>query len=174
MVGRLDLAECRGMPTAPALRGPHRTRPIRFVELHELAGWRLKVYLIQAPGSPPAPPLIAAALDVASDVLPAAERDDGPGSRHFAVGFVVVHQAADFAFVLVDWWAGENEVHQHLHSAPLDRPDQLRPHPGQAVGCVWELAVVDFERRAWLRHVLANPDGPDLEAYLDARAHDDV
>ena len=36
----------------------------------------------------------------------------------------------------------------------------------QPAGCVWELAVVDFERRAWIEDVLANPDGPDLERYL--------
>lgn len=37
---------------------------------------------------------------------------------------------------------------------------------GQAAGCVWELEIVDFERRAWLADVLANPDGPDVERYL--------
>jgi hypothetical protein len=30
-----------------------------------------------------------------------------------------------------------------------------------------ELAVVDFESRAWLRHVPDNQDGPDLDRYLD-------
>jgi hypothetical protein len=35
-----------------------------------------------------------------------------------------------------------------------------------AAGCVWEIEVVDFERRAWLEDVLANPDGPDIERYL--------
>lgn len=152
------------------LHGPHRTRPIRFIELHEPDGWRLKVYGIRAGQEPPSPALVRAAKELAAGLLPG----DDPGAGHYGVGFMVVHQAADFAFVLVDWWAGEHEVHQHLLSAPLDRPDRLAPHAGPAVGCVWELAVVDFERRAWLRHVLDNPDGPDLEGYLDARAHDDV
>jgi hypothetical protein len=31
--------------------------------------------------------------------------------------------------------------------------------------------VIDFERRAWLTDVLANPAGPDVERYL-ARRHD--
>ena len=90
------------------------------------------------------------------------------------MGFVVIHRAADYAFVLIDWWSGQNELRQHLLSAPLDRPGELAPHPSPAIGCVWELAVVDFERRAWLRHVLDNPNGPDLEAYLDDRDHEDV
>jgi hypothetical protein len=29
--------------------------------------------------------------------------------------------------------------------------------------------VIGHERDAWVRHVLARPDGPDLEAYLDDR-----
>ena len=41
--------------------------------------------------------------------------------------------------------------------------DSVDPQP---VGCVWELEVIDFERRVWLRDVLANSDGPDLELYL--------
>ena len=36
-------------------------------------------------------------------------------------------------------------------------------------GCVYELGVVDFERRAWLEDVLANPAGPDLDLYLGRR-----
>jgi hypothetical protein len=52
-------------------------------------------------------------------------------------------------------------------SAPLRQPADLTVHPGPAIGCVWELAVTDFERRAWLDHVLANPHGPSLDAYLN-------
>jgi len=72
----------------------------------------------------------------------------------------------------IDWWYGENEIHQKLFSAPLDDLGALRPHGKPAIGCVWELGVVDFERRAWLEHVLANAAGPDVPAYLAARYHD--
>ncbi|MEU7834884.1 MULTISPECIES: hypothetical protein [unclassified Nonomuraea] len=58
--------------------------------------------------------------------------------------------------------------------APADRPEHLAPHPSQAAGCVWELSVTDFERRAWMTHVLANPGGPDLDAYLAQEYNDDV
>lgn len=70
--------------------------------------------------------------------------------------------------MLCDWWAAENELHQRMFSAPPDAPDALAAHLSEAVGCVWELEVIDFERRAWLRHVLAAPGGPDAAAYLRA------
>ena len=28
-------------------------------------------------------------------------------------------------------------------------------------GCVWELGIVEFERRAWIEDVIGNADGPD-------------
>jgi hypothetical protein len=40
---------------------------------------------------------------------------------------------------------------------------------------VWELSVVDFERRASLRHVLASRDGqPSLQDYVAEQHDDDV
>lgn len=43
-----------------------------------------------------------------------------------------------------------------------------------AAGCVWEIGIIDFERRAWLEDVLANPNGPDVERYLERRFDGDV
>jgi hypothetical protein len=42
----------------------------------------------------------------------------------------------------------------------------MTPLVHASAGCVWELEVIDFERRAWLADVLANPEGPDVERYL--------
>ncbi len=161
------------MTTVIALRGPHRTRPIRFLGEHRCDGWRLKLYGIAAAGEHPRPQLVAAAKALASACLPVPAASVGEAPRYGA-GFVVVHDAADYGFVLFDWWSGENELHQRLFSCRRDRPDALTPHGTAAIACVWELAVIDFERRAWLHHVLANPAGPDLEAYFDEHAHDDV
>ena len=111
-----------------------------------------------------------AALRKAEAVLPRPAHAHG----RYGVGFVVVHQAADYSFVLVDWWYGENEIHQKLFSADLGHPDGLAPHSGDAIGCVWELSVTDFERRAWIRDVLANPSGPDIELYLSRQFNADI
>ncbi|QBS40782.1 hypothetical protein [Nocardia sp. CS682] len=64
------------------------------------------------------------------------------------------------------WWSEHNEVHQKLFSAPGLETGELGVHPSPAIGCVWELGIIDFERRAWIEHVLAPADGPDLERYL--------
>jgi hypothetical protein len=70
--------------------------------------------------------------------------------------------------------AGENELHQHMLSAPLSDPTALRPHGFAAIGCVCELEAFDFEPRAWLEHVLKQPDAPDLDGYLAAHMSADL
>ena len=42
------------------------------------------------------------------------------------------------------------------------------------IACAWDLSVIAFERAAWVQHMLANPRGPDLEAYLVAQLDEAV
>jgi hypothetical protein len=158
--------------------GAHQPRATSFLKLHEAAGWRLKFYGITGAGGPPRPELVTVAEALVPSVLPRPAVHSGGGEPHdidrYGVGFVILHDAADYAFALFDWWAGENELHQRMYSSLPSRLGTMRPHPSPAIGCVWELAVIGFERRAWLEHVLSRPDGPDLEAYLEDRFQDDV
>ncbi len=151
--------------------GTHHPRSIRFLKLYEAGGWRLKFYGIAAQNDSPRPELVTVAEALVPSVMPEPAVHSGGDEPHdvdrYGVGFVIAHDAIDYAFALFDWWAGENELHQRMFSSLPTRLGAMRPHPTPAIGCVWELAVIDAERRSWLKHVLANPDGPDIEAYLD-------
>ena len=85
-------------------------------------------------------------------------------------GFTIAHRGVSAALSLVYWWANENELHADFSVAPLDAPDQLGPYESTGIACVWEMEVMDFERRAWLQDVLIDDD---LDAYL-SRALDPV
>ena len=124
----------------------YRSRPISFLRRQG----QTKVYGIAAHAELPRAALVEAAIEAL----------DGEGP-----GFEIVHDAADHCFVLIHWWANGNEVHQRILTAPLDDPIALRRLTTPAIGCVWELEVTDFERRAWIEHVLK---GDDLAAYLAA------
>lgn len=156
----------------------YRPRPIRFLALQQTAGWRLKVYGITARGEHPRTRLVEAARVLAPTVLPSPAVHEGGADPYdlerYGVGFVILHDAADYAFALYHWWAGRNEIHQRVFSALHSRLPELHPHPTPAIGCVWDLAITDFERRSWLRHMLAGEAAPDLEAYLEDRFEDDV
>lgn len=157
------------MSLAPHIT-PHRPRFARFVRLAPVAGWRIKLYGIATHREHARPALLEATQGLAARVLPqpAVARD------HYGVGFAIAHDAEAASIGIVYWWQSSNELHQRIHVGPLDTPERMTPTQNQAAGCVWELAVVAFERRAWLEHVLARPEGPDLEAYLSRRFNGDV
>jgi len=112
---------------------PRRTRSLG---IQKVAGWRLKVYSIAVHDGLARPALTNAALDRAVAALPSAE----PG-----FGFLIAHDARPGCFVLIDWWRGV-DLHQRYFQSPLDAPAALvdRVEP-DAVGCVWELAVIAHE-----------------------------
>ncbi len=120
----------------------HQTRSIRFIRREDLGDWRLKVYGIGTHAPDARPEFVAATLEVARTTLP-----EGGGA-----GFVIARDAKTAGLALVYWWANDNEIHD-----------------GTGLACVWELEVIDFERRAWLADVLENDD---LDAYLARRMPD--
>src|SRR3954462_5127142 len=73
-------------------------------------------------------------------------------------GFTIAHDARSAGLGLVYWWANENELHRAAYVSPLDDPGALEPLDDAGLACVWELEIIDFERRAWLHDVLVNDD----------------
>jgi hypothetical protein len=129
-------------------RMSYAPRHICFLELDG----RLKHYGIGLQGEP-RPELVEATRRAAADSVP-----DG------AVGFTISHDAATAGLALVHWWANDNEIHQRVFASPLDEPGALAPADGTGMACVWELEVIDFERRAWLEDVLK---AGDVRRYLE-------
>ncbi len=153
------------------LQEPYATRPIRFLELWQESGWRLKVYGIAYGRPAPRPELLDAAKALARSRL----RESAEGKPHYGVGFVGIHDGRGAIFIFVDFWSDENELHHHVYVAPSDQPERLEyVTPSGLTACVWDLRVLCFERQAWIEAVLANPAGPDLDKYLSSRLNEDV
>lgn len=146
----------------PRLGLPYEPRPVRFLGVEEVDDWRLKLYGIATPGRTPRPELVDAALRLAPAVFPRPAFTDD----RYGVGVVIAHDAATFCFALFYWWQSANELHYQVYASPLDEPRALAKVSDPGAGCVWELSVVDFERRAWTQDVLDNPWGPDFDRYL--------
>lgn len=145
---------------------PYKPRPIRFIELWEESGWRIKVYGIAYNRELPRRELIESAKKVARERLP----QPANTPNRYGAGFLGIHDGRGANFVFVDWWADENELHHHVYISPSEQTQQLRyASPADAQACVWDLFVLSFERQAWLETVLTNPAGGDIEAYLQRR-----
>jgi hypothetical protein len=137
----------------------YEPRTIRFIRDERIGDWRMKVYGIGTHAPDPRPEFVAATLDAARGALP-----DGGGA-----GFVIAHDAAGAGLGLVYWWANENEIHGRFFLSPFDDPGNVTMIDGTGLACVWELEILDFERRAWLEYVLKKGD---LDGYLAQRAPD--
>jgi hypothetical protein len=155
---------------ATTLEIPYRPRHVRFIRREDVEGWQLKLYGIAMNGEEPRPEFVEAVRDLAATVLPQPSVADD----RYGVGFAIAHDARWLGIALVYWWQSENELHQRIYVSPKDDPRAFTPVENQPAGCVWELEVVDFERRAWIEDVLARPGGPDLDRYLGRSFSRDV
>jgi hypothetical protein len=124
---------------------PHEPREISFLGCSGMT----KHYGIATRGPSPDPALAAAVRALAEPGVP---------------GFTIAHDAQSAGLGLVYWWANENELHRAAFVSPLDDPGALEPLQDAGLACVWELEIIDFERRAWLHDVLVNDD---VESYLE-------
>jgi hypothetical protein len=148
------------------LAEPYAPRPIRCVDILDVDGWRMKLYGIAYRAERPAQALVDAAAALAQEFVPR----PAVAADRYGVGFVCAHDGRGGNFVFVDWWAGENELHHNTWRSTKEEPEALRPTaPDDFTACAWDLAVIGHERNAWVRHVLAGPDGPNVEAYVDDR-----
>jgi hypothetical protein len=153
-----------------ALEAPYKPRHVRFIRREDVAGWQLKLYGIALNGKEPDPAFVEATRDLAASILPQPPATDD----RYGVAIATAHDATSAYIALVYWWQSENELHQRIYVSPKEEPIAFTQVENQPTGCVWELAIVDFERRAWIEDVLANPNGPDLERYLERRLAEDV
>jgi hypothetical protein len=129
----------------------YHQRRCAFLSEDTIGDWRLKLYGLARPEQGVRDELIETTRALAAECLP--EVDDA----HHGAAFAIAHDAR-WPIALVYWWEADNELHSRIEPAGPD-----------AMGCVWELGVVEFERRAWIADVIGNPDGPDIDAYMARR-----
>jgi hypothetical protein len=142
---------------AADLNRTYAPRLAEFVSDERFGPWRCKLYGVADPAKGVRSELLEATRERAARSLP----EDGYGAA-----FAIAHDAA-YPIALVYWWQGVNELHQRSFiGASIEG---LEPVEWTPAGCVYELAIVEFERRAWIDDVIGNPDGPDVEGYLGRR-----
>jgi hypothetical protein len=145
------------VPDVASLSNAYAPRLAQFISDEVIGAWRLKLYGLADPEKGVRRELLEATRERAVGSLP----EEGYGAS-----FAIAHDAA-YPIALVYWWQGINELHQR--SFVGEEIDALEPVKFTPAGCVYELAIVEFERRAWIDDVIGNPDGPDLERYLSRR-----
>lgn len=148
---------------------PYARRAVRPLEVWEVDGWKVKAYTIAFRGERARPELLEAMRRLVRGRLPR----PAVSATHHGAAFACAHDGETGEFIFLCWWENQNELaHVVWGGARGEGLPERGTH--QTRSCVWEAAVLCHERAAWLRHVLANPAGPDLESYLADVISEDV
>ena len=158
---------------APTQLAPYAARPIRFLRHAHVGRTTLKVYGIGVTSAVPDAHVLQAALAQVEQHLavPRAGRTiagvDWMRLSESDVGSLIVHTGREAVFILLDLWVDQNMLRHHVWVAPLLTPTAFEPLEGTGITmCVWEMAVLQHERAAWLAHVMKRSAGPDVASYL--------
>lgn len=146
-----------------AVTEPYRPRRTQLLGVLDRAGWTIKLTGITAGADLPGDGEVAAAVAVAERVLPQPPRN----TTRSGVGFCIVHRGIEALWVLVCWWELD-VMYERLWRADLGSTDLRAVPPDGPTACVWELQVIDHERRAWVDHVLVRWSAPDFTHYLSS------
>ena len=150
------------MSAVENLAHAYHQRRADFVSEERFGDWRMKLYGLAAPEKGVRQELLDITRRLAGESLPAVDE------AHHGAAFAIAHDAT-YPIALIYWWQSENELHQRVF---VGAPDDLSDMSAVALtptGCVWELGVVEFERRAWIEDVIGNAAGPDLDRYMSRR-----
>ncbi len=133
-------------------------REVRFLGVESMSEWQVKCYGIalkqdhqQAWGA--SQQLVAEELSFVSE-------------PHAGLAIAILHRGSDAWWLVLDaWLEGAMLAHQVFRSEHQNPGVWLRGSPRGPSFCVWELAVLGFERDAYVKSVFAG-DPPDVEHYL--------
>lgn len=144
---------------------PYTPRPVRPLGLLQIEDWRVKLHgLTATPGGD----LEDAAKDGARKAATEALPRPGLGGGRYGVGFVIAHRSTNAFSYVVGWWSYGCLLSTAGYSARFSEPEDIARSPSRQAGCVYELAVIDHERRAWTRTMLREGADGDVESYLEA------
>jgi hypothetical protein len=138
---------------------------VRPLGLLHIDDWRVKVHGLSAT---PKGELDPAAQDGAHKAATEALPRPGTAGGRYGVGFVIAHRSTNAYSYVVGWWSYSCLLSTAAYSARFSEPADIARCPSRQAGCVWELAVIDHERRAWTRTMLRAGVEGDVEAYLGA------
>jgi hypothetical protein len=138
-----------------------RPRPVLPLGVFSCGPAILKAYAILADT---ARPLTSTPVESARTVVEAA----APALRatpHRGLGFVLIDRGEEAVWLLLHWWMERGVCAQLVWKGTLEGLPAFEPIDRPRMACVWELALIDHERRAYVRSMMAA--SADADAYLN-------
>jgi len=147
----------------------------RLVELNQLAKverWDVKVYTIT---NRPAFESINVLENALANLPKWLARSRELEFPTYDQAFLIVHEGRDGVWTLINWWTGGEMLKSKTFFTDFDKPDEFEEVPRDGfMACVWELAVISFERSMWVECVLERSANPDLTGYSQRQLNQSV
>ena len=147
------------------MQSDYQERFIKFQEIIELGLWKIKVYTISKEEQFDASLEYKLAFKEIPNWL---SIENSFNANNDKIGFLILHKATEGVFYLINWWVGGNMLNTHVFLSKHRSPAKFMKISGDGLGpCVWELAVMNHEGSAWLKHVLKKPNAVNYDHYLN-------
>lgn len=138
-------------------------RPVRFNGNFVFGAWRIKLYTISIRNENVEESRINEVKVHLGEWL---EKSKAYPLDTYQIATLIIHEGTEGCFLVLNWWIGENMLQNFCYLKRHGEPDfQLYSDQGMMT-CIWEMAVLWHERNAWVRHILQQPDNPDVDGYL--------
>lgn len=147
------------MNIAAADTSIYAPRTARFAELVACGPATIKLSVIEAHA---AQAVKGAAIEAARAII-AGAGDRLAATRHLNAGFAILHQGEEALWLLLHWWLEGGIATHLLWRSDLDGEPAFVLAEPLLMACVWELGIIDFERRAWMETAMS---GKPISDYL--------
>lgn len=152
---------------------PYAPRPVRYLGLLHCDGWRIKTYSISVKSER----VSEGAVALVESLLPTwlANNTAYPLDT-YRIASLILHDGREGCFAILSWWIDSNMLQAQVHLATDAARRDFRLFSDRGIfTCIWEMAVLWFERNAWVEHVLAHPEDPQgIDRYLAQHLNADV
>jgi len=120
--------------------------------------WELKPYWLTPEPSEPDTDDIELAITTSLAAL--------DGVTGYGAGFLIVHRGEVATWVILFWWTDQDILRRRIWQ--IEDEELVDVGDQNFVACVWELSIVDWERKAWINHVLRGTRSVAPDSYLNA------
>lgn len=142
----------------------YKPRKVEFEQLLEMGDWKVKVYTITNRDVFKSRNVLEKALAYLPKWL---ARSKKLGFPTYRAAFFIVHEGRDGVWSLINWWIGGEMLQSLTFYTTDDNSNKFRTMPKEGgMACVWEMAVISYERAMWVEYVLRRADNPDFEGYF--------
>ena len=140
-------------------------RPVRFLEVIQQDDWQIKIYLMSTKDTS----VDEQTIQLAKSQLPTwlLNANNYP-LETYNIATLILHQGKEGCFAIINWWIDENMMQNHVYLATNEHPTEFVIYSDKGIiTCVWEMAILWYERNMWIKYVLKRPKKPDFKMYLN-------